>query len=116
MKTRVDSQGQRRQNMNWDEADNNLDDFRERVQQRWQHLADEQIEQIAGRREKLSSELQRTYRLTEEEAEDEIQQFETGIPGATAAASGRGPTERTREFGTGNDQGGGPRSDKHRLH
>ena len=116
MKTRIDSDRQRRQNMNWDKAGNNLDEFKSRVQERWQQLSDRQISTISGRRDELSRELQQTYGLSENEAETQIQDFESGETTVAGASSGRGSTERTREFGTGNDQGGGPHSDKHGLH
>lgn len=110
MKPRVDSEEQRRQNMNWDKACNNLDTFKSRVQKRWKQLGDEQLERISGRREKLAEELERTYGLSEADAEAEINDFESG-----RESSGRGPTERTREVGTGNDQGG-PDTDRHNVH
>lgn len=116
MKTRIDASGQQRQNMNLDRAGNNLDEFKTRVQQRWQQISDEQLERISGRREQLSRELERTYGLSHEDAEAEIDDFETGSMTAAGVGSGRGPTERLREFGTGNDQGGLPHHDKHRLH
>lgn len=116
MKTRIDSGWQERQNMNWDEAGNNWQDFQDLVRRRWRQLSDEQIEGIAGRREKLLNELQRTYGLSEREAEEEIKEFETGGMGATAVGSARGPTERMREASGGNEPGGAPRNDRHRLH
>lgn len=116
MKTRIDSQKQRRQDMNMDKAGNNLDEFRTRVQQRWRQLDEEQLENISGRREKLSLELERTYGLSHEDAEAEIDEFESGGEPLTGSASGRGPTERSREFGSGNEQGHAARNDKHSLH
>ncbi len=115
MKTRIDS-NQQRQNMNADKAGNNLKEFKARVQRRWQQLGDEQIEQIAGRRESLARELERTYGLSRADAEAEIDDFESGGMTIAGSGSGRGPTERTREFGTGNDQGGSRHRDRHRLH
>lgn len=113
MKTRIDSERQRRQDMNWDKAGNNLEAFKARVQKRWQQLGDQQLERIAGRREKLSRELERTYGLSQADAEAEIQDFENGGNTIAGRASGRGPTERTRESGTGNDQGGTRNSQRH---
>lgn len=116
MKPQIDAETQRRQNMNWNDVGNDLESFKAHVQERWQSLSDEQVERIEGRREKLLHELQRTYQMSPGEAETEVQDFEAGQHSATGIASGRGPTERTREFGTGNDQGGAPRNDKHQLH
>ncbi|HEX7030241.1 MAG TPA: hypothetical protein VF254_06570 [Gammaproteobacteria bacterium] len=115
MKTRIDSETQRRQNMNLDKAGNNLETFKARVQKRWKQLGDTQLERISGRRDRLAEELERTYGLSRTDAEAEIDEFENGDE-----SSGRGPTERAREFGTGNDQGGAPRQDgnngRHNVH
>lgn len=116
MKPRIDSGEQRRQRMNWNKAGNNLEEFKQRVQEHWKSLSDEQVDAVAGRRELLAQELQRAYGLTPTEAEAEIRDFESGDPSITGFGSGRGPTERSREFGSGNAQGGGPRNDKHQLH
>jgi uncharacterized protein YjbJ (UPF0337 family) len=116
MKTRIDSGMQRRQNMNWDEAGNNLEHFKSLVQERWNSLSEQEVEEIAGHREKLLEVLQRTYSLTPDEAEAEIRRFETGDPSVAGTSSGRGPTERMREFGAGNETGDLPRADKHQLH
>ncbi|HEX7047923.1 MAG TPA: hypothetical protein VF275_10185 [Gammaproteobacteria bacterium] len=111
MKPRIDSETQRRQGMNWDKAGNNLEDFKARIQSRWQQLGDEQLERISGRREKLVQELERTYGLSAADAEAEIVDFES-----SSSSSGRGPTERVREGGTGNDQGGTTRNNGDRFH
>lgn len=115
MKPQTDSSRERRQNMNWDKACNNWEAFRQDVKAHWQWLSDKQLDRIRGRRERLLDELQRTYALSPNEAETEIQDFETGSSDSLIADSGRGPTERVRELGTGNNQGGRPRSDRHEL-
>ena len=116
MKQRIDSQQQRRQDMNLDEAGNNLEAFRKRVQQRWRQLGDEQVERIAGRREQLSRELERTYGLSHEDAEAEIDDFERGGGTVAGQSSGRGVTERMREAGSGNEQRRAPREGDRRHH
>src|SRR5690606_41998114 len=100
MKNRIDSNEQRRQNMNWDEAGNNWETFKGKIQARWNQLSDEQVQGIAGRREKLLEELQRMYGLDAEAAEAQAREFEEGRR-SVAGASGRGPTERKRQDGTG---------------
>jgi len=116
MKSQIDSGRQRRQNMNWDEAGSNWEAFKKRVQERWQWLSEDQVGTIAGRRERLSQELQRTYGLSPGEAEAEIEDFESGGETVAGASSGRGPTEQAREFGSGNETGATPHDDKHHLH
>lgn len=102
MKTKIDSEYQKDQNMNWDEAGNNWERFKGKVQARWQQLSDEQVEAIEGRREKLLDELQHTYGLDPESAEQQVREFETGESTVIGAGAGRGTTERTREYGSGN--------------
>lgn len=75
MKNRIDSNEQRRQNMNWDEAGNNWETFKGKIQARWNQLSDEQVQGIAGRREKLLEELQRMYGLDAEAAEAQVREF-----------------------------------------
>lgn len=116
MKQHVDTNRERRQNMNWDEAGNNWETFKDEIHERWQWLSEEDISQVEGRREKLLLALQRTYALSPQEAEEEIRNFESGDRTIAGAGSGRGPTERAREFGSGNEQGGHPHNDKHGLH
>lgn len=116
MKTRIDAGQQQRQNTSLDKAGSSIEEFKARVRQRWQQISDEQLDRISGRREQLSRELERTYGLSHEDAEAEIDDFEGGEMTAAGVGSGRGPTERMREFGTGNQQGGLPHHDKHRLH
>lgn len=116
MKARIDSGNRKRQGKNLDKAGNNLEAFNARVRRRWRQLGDEQLEHVAGRREALSRELQRTYGLSPRDAETEIDDFEAGGLADAARDSGRGPTERSREFGAGNDQGGTTHHDRHRLH
>lgn len=103
MKTRIDSDYQRDQNMNWDEAGNNWERFKGKVQARWQQLSDVQVESIQGRREKLLEELQQTYGLDSESAEQQVREFETGDSTVIGASAGRGTTERSREYGSGNE-------------
>ena len=110
MKTRIDSDTPRRQNMNWDEAGNHWETFKGKVQARWNQLSDAQVERIAGHREKLAEELQRMYGLDAGTAEQQIREFESGGETVAGASAGRGPTERMREYGSGNETGDHPAS------
>lgn len=97
--------------MNWDKADNSLDEFRRQVEERWRELSPGQVSGIAGRREKLAEELQRTYGWSAQRADAEIRDLETG---QAATSSGRGKTERAREFGAGNQPASQPGADDQR--
>lgn len=116
MKERIDSGKQQQQGMNWDEVSNNLEEFKTRVHDRWNELSNNQIDSIEGRRENLSREIQRAYGVTSDEAETQIRAFESGTTGFAGAGSGRGSTERSREYGSGNQQGSdraNPRDQRH---
>lgn len=105
MKKRIDSGNQQDENMNWDNARNNWESYMEQIQERWQELSSEQVSGIAGRRVELRRALQETYQLDEAQAEQQVREFENDSERHSGMATGRGETERMREFGSGNERG-----------
>lgn len=105
MKREIDANQERRENMNWDKAGNNWNEFRQLVEERWRALSPRQVSRIEGRRDKLVEALQQTYGLSEHQADVEVKRFEAGAVGKTLTSSGRGETERAREFAAGNQTG-----------
>ena len=61
--------------MHWNAIERNWKDFKGRAKERWDRLTDGEIEAIAGRRDALCDALQRTYRISREEAERQIDEF-----------------------------------------
>lgn len=63
--------------MNWDIVEGNWKQFKGKVKLQWGNLTDGHLDMIAGRRDKLAGQLQESYGLTREKAEEEIKKFES---------------------------------------
>ena len=61
--------------MNWDRIAGNWKQFKGKAKERWGDLTDDELDQIAGKRDKLAGVLQERYGYTELEAEREIDDF-----------------------------------------
>lgn len=55
--------------MNWDQIEGKWKQFRGSVKQQWGKLTDDDLDQIAGVRDKFVGKLQERYGLAKEEAE-----------------------------------------------
>ena len=78
--------------MNWDQMEGKWKQLKGTVRERWGRLTDDDIEQIAGNREKLIGLLQQRYGLVKEAAEREVEQFMRTHPSeaeSRARAAGR---------------------------
>lgn len=62
--------------LNWDTAATNWRQFRGTVRARWGKLSDEQLDGIAGQRERLLMSIQETYELKRTDAQRELRAFE----------------------------------------
>lgn len=62
--------------MNWEIVQGNWKQFKGTVRARWGKLTDDNLDVIAGNREKLLGKLQEAYGLTKDDAEREINDFE----------------------------------------
>ena len=58
--------------MNWQQIEGNWLHFKNKLQQNWQKLTDEDITRINGRRAELAARLQERYGFARAEAEREI--------------------------------------------
>ncbi|HZZ72762.1 MAG TPA: CsbD family protein [Pirellulales bacterium] len=65
--------------MNWNQVEGNWPFVRDKVRQRWDHLTEEDLSQIGGRREELTGFLQERYGLKKEEAEHAADGFAHGL-------------------------------------
>lgn len=63
--------------MNWDIVEGNWMQFKGKIKQQWGNLTDDHLDVIAGKRDKLIGQLQESYGLTKEKAEEEIKKFES---------------------------------------
>ena len=61
--------------MNWDQLEENWKQFKGAVKQKWGKLTDNDIEIIAGKRDKFAGKLQERYGMAKEEAEKKADEW-----------------------------------------
>lgn len=62
--------------MDWKEAEKRWMQIRDKVQDRWDKLTSEELDQIGGSYDRLVNKLQEKYGLTKQQAEAELNEFE----------------------------------------
>ena len=62
--------------MNWDMIEGNWKQFRGLVKQKWIRLTDDQLDLIAGKRDRLAWQIQESYGITKDQAERWLKAFE----------------------------------------
>ena len=62
--------------MNWDQVEGNWKQFKGKVKEQWGNLTDDHLDVIAGKRDQLSGQIQESYGITKEEAEEQISTWE----------------------------------------
>jgi len=63
--------------MNWDQVEGSWTNMKGKVKEKWGKLTDDDLDVIAGKRDQLLGRLQQKYGYTKEEAEREIDRWET---------------------------------------
>lgn len=61
--------------MNWDQVEGNWKQFRGRVKEKWGELTDDDLDKIAGRRDRLEGVLQERYGKLREEVKEEVDEW-----------------------------------------
>jgi uncharacterized protein YjbJ (UPF0337 family) len=62
--------------MNWDQVKGNWKQFSGTVKVKWGKLTDDEVDQIAGRRDILLGKVQEKYGIAKEEAEKQVKDWE----------------------------------------
>ena len=62
--------------MNWNKVEGNWNQFKGKVKEKWGELTDDELDQIAGKRDILVGKIQEKYGIAEDEAEKRIKEFE----------------------------------------
>jgi uncharacterized protein YjbJ (UPF0337 family) len=62
--------------MNWDVIESNWNQFSDLVKEQWSQLGDDDLRNIAGRRDRLGAQIEATYGVSKDEAEKQVQGFE----------------------------------------
>ena len=70
--------------MNWDQLEGNWKQFKGSVKQQWGKLTDNDIEYIAGKREKFAGKLQERYGMSKQEAERTADEWMQALRGMDA--------------------------------
>ena len=70
--------------MNWDRVEGNWKQFRGKVREKWGKLTDDELDEIAGRKDQLLGKIQERYGIAKEEAERQLADWERrpAIPGS----------------------------------
>lgn len=62
--------------MSWNKVEGNWNQFKGKVKEKWGELTDDELDQIAGKRDNLIGKIQEKYGIAEDEAEKRIKEFE----------------------------------------
>jgi uncharacterized protein YjbJ (UPF0337 family) len=65
--------------MNWDQVEGNWKIFKGRIKEKWGKLTDDELDQIAGRRDRLVGYIQKQYGVAREEAENQVREFSSAL-------------------------------------
>lgn len=65
--------------MNWDQVEGQWKDMKGKIRQKWGKFTDDDFEQIAGRKDQWIGRLQKHYGLNKEKAEQEVDEFMSGL-------------------------------------
>src|SRR5687767_12004842 len=63
-------------NMNWDRIEGNWKQFKGAIQRRWGKLTNDELDVIAGNRDRLIGKLQDKYGITKDEAKQQFSEWE----------------------------------------
>jgi uncharacterized protein YjbJ (UPF0337 family) len=63
--------------MNWDRVEGNWRQFRGKIKEEWGKLTDDELDVIAGRRDRLLGRIQEHYGITREDADRRIRNWES---------------------------------------
>ena len=62
--------------MSWNKVEGNWNQFKGKVKEKWGELTDDELDQIAGKRDILIGKIQEKYGIAQDEAEKRIKEFE----------------------------------------
>ena len=65
--------------MSWNRIEGNWKQFKGKVQETWGELTDDELDQIAGKRDVLLGKIQEKYGIAQDEADKRIKDFEKSL-------------------------------------
>jgi uncharacterized protein YjbJ (UPF0337 family) len=75
--------------MNWDTIEGKWKQFTGSARKRWGKLTDDDLQQIAGKRDQLIGKLQERYGWSRDRAERDLKEWESSQGGETRTLSGK---------------------------
>jgi uncharacterized protein YjbJ (UPF0337 family) len=75
--------------MNWDTIEGKWKQFTGSARERWGKLTDDDLQQIAGKRDQLIGKLQERYGWSRDRAERDLKEWESSQGGETRTLSGK---------------------------
>ena len=74
--------------MNWDQIEGKWKQFKGAARQKWGKLTDDDLELIAGNRDKFAGRLQERYGIAKDEAEKQLNEWQKSVSETGASGSG----------------------------
>ena len=65
--------------MSWNRIEGNWKQFKGKVKETWGELTDDELDQIAGKRDVLLGKIQEKYGIAQDEADKRIKAFENSL-------------------------------------
>jgi uncharacterized protein YjbJ (UPF0337 family) len=65
--------------MDWDRISGNWAHWRGRIRERWSRLTNDELDQVAGRRDQLVGRIEKAYGLERSEAERQLRNWERNL-------------------------------------
>lgn len=62
--------------MNWDQIEGNWKQFKGKIREKWGRFTDDELESIAGSKDRLVGALQEKYGVAKEEAERQLREWQ----------------------------------------
>jgi uncharacterized protein YjbJ (UPF0337 family) len=63
--------------MNWDRIQGNWKQFKGKAREQWGKLSDDELDQIAGKRDMLAGKIQERYGISKDAAEQQVRDWES---------------------------------------
>ncbi|WP_305907075.1 CsbD family protein [Methylomarinum sp. Ch1-1] len=65
--------------MSWNQIEGNWKQFKGKAKETWGDLTDDELDQIAGKRDILLGKIQEKYGIAQDEAEKRVKEFEDSL-------------------------------------
>ena len=84
--------------MNWDQIEGNWKQLKGNIQQQWAKLTDDDLDMVAGKRQELAGKIQEAYGLNKEDAEKQVDEWQTSQTELDDELDSNDRPKRTNKF------------------